>query len=335
MKTVGILGDGQLAQLLAHSAYSLGLKTLCFGSAQSPAARMSDIFIGELSDAKALAEFSRKVDVITLENENIDLSCFKHMAPCPILPGNLALATAQDRWLEKSMFHRLGIKTVQIWKIDQPDDIKAATGSAILKTRTLGYDGKGQVRITSVKDQADEAFQAIGQQPAILESILDFDIEVSQIAARNRKGDIVFYPLIENQHQDGILRVSRPIDGPTHIKQQAQEYTQKVMESLNYIGILAFEFFVKDDELFGNEIAPRVHNSGHLTIEAFNASQFENHLRAIAGLPLVEPELLRSVQMHNIIGQWPESSVLESAFRIYDYGKLPREKRKLGHLICL
>ena len=336
MKTVGILGAGQLAQLLAHAAYSLGLKTLCYSDqADAPAARMSQMFVGSLEDEAALIAFAQQVDVITLENENIPdalLSLLQHHVN--VFPGKAALSTSQDRWIEKSTFKQLGITVPVFSDITSAADIEVALKTlgcpAILKTRRFGYDGKGQFRLHD-PSQAEETWQAIGQQPAIVESFVHFDQEVSQLAARNRQGDMVFYPLIHNHHEAGILRTSTfPYDEPK-LSALAQQHTRCIMEHLDYVGVMAFEFFVSGTTLLANEIAPRVHNSGHLTIEGTQCSQFANHLRAIADLPLVTPRVVSAVRMENIIGTWPETCHQQTG--VYDYGKSPRPGRKLGHVI--
>ena len=333
-KTVGILGAGQLAQLLAIAAYQLGFKTLCYAEHQDcPAARVSPVFYGKLDDKARLLTFAQQVDVITLETENIpDNSLDILNTICEVLPGKMALQTAQDRLLEKQLFNELTIPTVAFKAIDHYHDMQDFSYPAILKTRTLGYDGKGQCRMDD-NSQAEAGWQSIDQRPAILEQQLDFDGEVSQIATRNHAGKMIFYPLIANHHEAGILRTSTYPAANQDLAPQAQDYCEKILQHFDYIGTLALELFVKDQQLFANEIAPRVHNSGHLTIEATNCSQFENHLRAVGGLPLIEPTLHIPVQMHNIIGQWPKPEQFKDAWHIYDYGKTERPNRKLGHWV--
>ena len=243
---------------------------------------------------------------------------------------------AQERFLEKSLFKALDIPTPPFAKIDSLADLEAALSTigvpAVLKTRRFGYDGKGQTVIKKLSE-AKSAWELTGKNPAILEGFIDFDFEVSLIAARSVSGELIFYPLIKNTHRDGILRVSESPFEDVHLQQLAESYVQRLFEELNYVGVLGFEFFVKGDSLIANEIAPRVHNSGHLTIEGFNASQFENHLRAVLNLPLVKPILQAQTTMHNIIGAFPKLMPADYInCHVYDYGKESRPNRKVGHI---
>lgn len=334
MKTVGVLGAGQLAQLLAHSAYQLGVDTLCYADSQNvPAARLSPIFEGGLTNFEALEKFADAVDVITFENENIDEAVIDFLAARkPILPAKKAILVAQDRLNEKQLFDQLGIQCAPYQNIESLDDLSKAyhdLGPGILKTRRLGYDGKGQARVNH-QDDIDLAYQSLAGQDLIYEGLVDFDSECSQIATRAQNGDMVFYPLIDNVHEAGILRHSICPSARLDLTELAQSYAIKLMEALDYVGTLAIEFFVADQQLIANEIAPRVHNSGHLTIEATNASQFENHLRAVCGLPLVSPKVLQPSRMDNIIGSFDHG---QTNGHIYDYGKAERANRKLGHIV--
>jgi len=328
MKTVGIIGGGQLAQLISMSAYSLGVKTLCFVETEDcPAKRLSPLFIGKLYNEKALTTFAKQVDVITIENENIDIQYLKKLTKIKfVFPNPEIIKIAQDRLLEKNYFKKLSIPTADFFSVNSVNDLKQEDG--FLKTRRFGYDGKGQIRITTHTD-VKSAWKKL-QEPAIFECFIDFDTEVSQLIARNTTGEICFFPLIENQHQVGILKRSRFAKFP-QLEKLAQWYAKKLAESFNYVGVLAIEFFVKDNQLIANEMAPRVHNSGHLTIEGCNVSQFEQHLRAVLNLPLIQPSITRFVEMINVIGEWPKS--LGQYHHIYHYGKTPEKNRKLGHLI--
>ncbi len=329
MKTVGIIGGGQLAQLLSVSAYQLGLKTVCFVEEEDcPAKRCSPLFLGKLSDNDALEKFSTQVDVITVENENVDIDTLKKCEKIkPVFPHPDIIQIAQDRLFEKNYFQKLLIPTTPFFPVHCAADLKKENG--FLKTRRLGYDGKGQIHITPDSNLTD-AWNLLNK-PAIFEHFIDFETEVSQLVARNSDGDIQFFPLIENKHQEGILRTSHFAHFPA-LEKKAQDYARTLVESLNYIGVLAIEFFVQKNELIMNEIAPRVHNSGHLTIEGCNVSQFDQHLRAILNLSLIKPAIIQSVEMINIIGEWPEN--LDQFHHIYDYGKAARKNRKLGHAIC-
>ena len=336
---IGILGAGQLAQLLAHAAYQLGLEVICYAeSTDYPAARNSKIFQGKLSDTKRLQEFLRQVDLITVENENIEIEILNFIANiCPLFPNSKAVGIAQDRLLEKSFFKNLGIPAPDFINIDSLATLKAAqtklSPPALLKTRRFGYDGKGQIKIKTSSD-CESAWLAINEASAILEAFLPFDYEVSIIGAKNQTGQICCFPLIYNQHAEGILRVST-VDITSHpLQNQAENYLRKVMEELDYIGVLAIEFFVKDNQLYANEMAPRVHNSGHLTIEAANCSQFELHLRAITNLSLPKLEIKQPTAMINLIGNMPEQTTLlkDPNLHFYDYGKAAKPNRKLGHI---
>ena len=340
MKTVGIIGAGQLAQLLAHAAYQLGLKTLCLtDEAAVPAARNSPLFVGDLSCQKTLRAFAEQVDVITFENENIDVSVLETLAAIKsVCPGKKALLSAQQRVVEKRLFNELGIQTPAFFAIDRTEDITDLPADfpfpSILKTCRFGYDGKGQVAVARREDLA-AAWQSLQQTACILEARITFDREVSLLAARAQHGAAVYYPLIENQHTDGILRQSICPYQDAKLQAQAEQTMSKLLTHLSYVGLLALELFVVGDQLYANEMAPRVHNSGHVTTECFQTGQFENHLRAITGMPLQTPQLLQPAVMHNIIGDWQSLAQLpaESILRVYDYGKVERPGRKLGHVV--
>lgn len=335
---IGILGAGQLAQLLAHNAYSLGVETLCFTQSTAvPAARFSPLYLGDIHDTKALRGFAKCCDVITLENENVaseTLSLLAHYKP--VLPDQKAIKIIQDRFSEKSFLQRLKIPTAHFVAIDSLTDLNEAVVNlglpTILKTRRLGYDGKGQTLLYDNHATAS-AWDAIGHVPAILEAYIPFDYEVSLIGARNRDGATVYYPLIKNTHEQGILRFSECPFINLRLQTLAERYMQTIFEALNYVGILAIEFFVKDEQLIANELAPRVHNSGHLTIEGFNVSQFESHLRSILNLPLIKPVLVTPTKMINLIGTLPALIAQDyQTAHIYYYGKASKPGRKLGHI---
>ncbi len=334
---IGLLGGGQLAQLLAHSACQLGMEIVCYSeNTDCPAARNAKVVSGQLTDQVKLTEFAQLVDTISLENENIDTDTLNFLAQFkPVAPNARAIKISQDRLLEKNFFKQLGINTAIFSTVDSLTDLQLSCKNqplpALLKTRRFGYDGKGQVRIDSTK-AASKAWSAINEQPAILESFVDFDYEVSLIAARNSNDQISFFPLIKNQHHQGILRISSFIDNKD-LQAQAEQLMRALLEELDYVGVLTIEFFVKDNQLYANELAPRVHNSGHLTIEACNCSQFEAHLRAIAGYDLPEITVNKPTAMINLIGSLPSKHLVKQAnLHYYDYGKQPRPNRKLGHL---
>ncbi|HTV09019.1 MAG TPA: 5-(carboxyamino)imidazole ribonucleotide synthase [Candidatus Aquilonibacter sp.] len=329
---VGILGAGQLALMLAEAAPAVGCEILCAGRPGDCAEQAAPVLPVDLSSPHAVAEFARHVDLLTVESENIDAHVLHGL---PLFPNARAIGTAQDRLLEKHFFLDCGLAVAPFAPVNDLVGLHSAIREiglpCILKTRRLGYDGKGQFRITHA-DQAAEAWAAVRGAPCILEGMVDFETEVSLIAARNRSGQLAFYPLTENFHREGILRISR---APAHPELQslAEQHLTHLLDRLDYIGVLAVEFFVVGSQLLANEMAPRVHNSGHWTIEGSDTSQFENHLRAILGLPLGSTASSPTV-MFNCIGAMPareETARFDSIAR-HDYGKSARPGRKVGHL---
>jgi 5-(carboxyamino)imidazole ribonucleotide synthase len=341
LRTIGILGGGQLAKMLSEAAHTLHFRTLCFEPAQDAcAAAVTKVIQGQFDDFAALESFAKKCDVITFENENIPLETIRFLQKfCTVYPDEKALNITQDRLFEKELFTKLNIPTNQYIAVNslialQTEIAKMGT-PCIVKTRRFGYDGKGQFIIKSPSD-ATIAWETLGVQPLILESFVKLETEVSMIATRNTKGKIIYYPLTENYHQDGILRISQAPYLRPHLEQNAKEYMEKVLSHFDYVGTLAIEFFVaKDkDQLVANEIAPRVHNSGHWTIEGAVTSQFENHIRAICGLPLGNSGATGHSAMFNCIGKLPAlEQVLAIPYAHYHcYGKEERALRKVGHV---
>ncbi len=333
---VGVLGAGQLALMLAQAAQPLGVEVICAGAAGDCAGRVAPLVEVDLEDRVAVQAFADTVDVVTIESENISANV---LGGLPLFPNARAIGIAQERLAEKRFFHECGIDTAPFAPIDKLEDFTAAfaiTGlPAILKTRRLGYDGKGQVRLTSVAD-AEAAWSEVGGAPSILEGVVPFTSEVSLLASRNRHGDTVYYPLIQNFHRDGILRTSLvPCNAPEvpGLQARAETYVARLLERLDYIGTLAVEFFLAGHRLIANEMAPRVHNSGHWTIEGAQTSQFSNHLRAILDMPLGSTAS-RPMAMLNCIGTMPPAHETESFRQLsrHDYGKQPRAGRKVGHL---
>ncbi len=343
---VGILGAGQLALMLAEAVSTLASKlpeaqkivVLCAGSHGDCAERVAPLVDTDLTDAESVRRFAAEVDRVTVESENIDAAVLEKLN---LFPNARAIGIAQDRLLEKAFFHQCGIGTAPYAPIDSVEDLERAIGAlglpAILKTRRMGYDGKGQVRLAHANEAA-AAWVEVGEVPCILEGTVRFRAEVSLIAARNEAGAIVFYPLTENHHRDGILRISRapcalPSGECATMQQVAESYLRALLEQLEYIGVLAVEFFVVDGGLLANEMAPRVHNSGHWTIEGSQTSQFENHLRALLNLPLGSTASEPTVML-NCIGAMPtvEETARFPACHRHDYGKEPRPGRKVGHL---
>ncbi|WP_115710372.1 5-(carboxyamino)imidazole ribonucleotide synthase [Legionella sainthelensi] len=336
---LGILGGGQLAKMLVLAAHSLGIRTVCFSPDPNPCVRhLTHLISASFSDEKALTAFCNEVDCVTFETENIPLACAEFIAKnVPFYPSTKALQITQDRFLEKSFLNSLNIKTALFTAIETQDELQDAfiswNNSAILKTRRLGYDGKGQYVLHELSDLAT-AWGLMSSSDLILEQFVPFEEELSLIAVRNQCDEIQFYPLIKNQHHQGILQWSEaPLDNHL-LQQKAQSIAKKILNCLNYVGIITIEFFHHDGELIVNEIAPRVHNSGHLTIEGAITSQFENHLRAIFSLPLGLSELMNNCFLVNCLGKMPPiQPCLEiPGVHYHDYGKKPYPKRKVGHI---
>lgn len=332
-KRIGILGAGQLALMLAQAGKALDVEVICAGQPGDCAEQVAKVIAVDLDDAAAVAAFAAQVDLVTIESENTHTDVLHGLH---LYPNARAVGIAQDRLLEKRFFHQCGIGTAPFAPVESFDDLKQAitvTGlPAILKTRRMGYDGKGQVRLRN-RDDAAAAWADVGSVPCILEGMVSFEAEVSLIAARGRTGKIAFYPLIENHHRDGILRMSIAPYIDATLQREAETHLTHLLKQLDYIGVLAVEFFVVGSSLLANEMAPRVHNSGHWTIEGSATSQFENHLRAISGMELGST-VSRPTVMLNCIGSMPpenETASYPGLFR-HDYGKEARPGRKVGHL---
>jgi 5-(carboxyamino)imidazole ribonucleotide synthase len=296
--------------------------------------------VGQFDDEQALREFARRVDLVTYEFENVPVRAAEILAQeRPVYPPPRALEVSQDRLVEKNFFRANGVETADFQAINSLADLQKAAGSfplpGILKTRRLGYDGKGQAVIHSA-DDCLAAWESIGRAPAILEAMVPFRREVSLMVVRGRQGELVFYPLVENTHRGGILRLSiAPARAlAPSLQSQAEELGRRVVESLGYVGVLAIELFEVGDRLVANEMAPRVHNSGHWSIEGAVTSQFENHLRAVCGLPLGSTEVRGAAAMVNFIGGIPPMKPLlnHPEAHVHLYGKSPRPGRKVGHV---
>ena len=343
MTTVGILGGGQLARMLALSGAPLGLRFLVMDTeADACAGQFAPLLVGDYRDETALAEFASRVDVATFDFENVPSESAEWLAArVPVFPNPRALAVAQDRLVEKNLFRSLGIPVGDYAAVDSLAALRAEVerigGACILKTRRLGYDGKGQFRIKSAAD-IDAAWQALGAQAEsvglIVEAFIPFQRELSVVAVRGRDGEFRAWPLTENWHVDGVLSASlAPAAIDASLAAQAFAHAGKLAEALDYVGVFALELFCKDGEWLANEMAPRVHNSGHWTIEGAETSQFENHLRAVLGLPLGDTRMLGHACMLNWIGEMPDRNAVlaEASGHWHDYGKLPRSGRKVGH----
>jgi 5-(carboxyamino)imidazole ribonucleotide synthase len=334
--------------MLALAGIPLGERFVFWGEGSdearraSPAADVGTLFAGAYADPAAIAAFAERVDVVTYEFENVALAQAEALAArVPVYPPPRALAVSQDRFEEKTFFTRLGIPTPSFNPVDTRLELDRAAKAiglpAVLKWRRFGYDGKGQAVLWSESD-LNEAWNRLGSAPCILESFVHFEREVSIIAVRGRTGELHTYPIFENGHEGGILRTSHaPARGTTGaLETRAAEYARAVAEALGYVGVLTLELFVTKDGLVANEMAPRVHNSGHLTIEGAVTSQFENHVRAVLGLPLGSTALTGYARMVNLLGRVPPiAPLLAVGARVHLYGKEPAPGRKVGHVtVC-
>jgi 5-(carboxyamino)imidazole ribonucleotide synthase len=347
--TIGILGGGQLARMMCMAAARLGFRTLVFDpDAHAPAGQVANgHIVASYDDSLELAEFARACDVVTYEFENVPVAAARIIdAITPVRPGVQALEAAQDRFVEKTFLNKAGILTASFANVNSDDDLRTAlaafSGNGVLKTRRLGYDGKGQ----KVLRQPDDAaiigtYASFGSVPLILEGFVPFEREVSVIAARGDDGQIAIYDLAENVHRDGILQTSTvPARINAKTLQSAKNAATAVLEALDYIGVIGVEFFVlRDGALIANEIAPRVHNSGHWTEAACAISQFEQHIRAVTGLPLGDPKRHSNCVMENLIG--PDINRIkdlcgQADVVVHHYGKTEvRAGRKMGHFTRL
>lgn len=341
MQTIGILGAGQLGRMLALAGYPLGLRFRFLDPvADGPASRLAPQLVAAYDDQEALRHFAVGLDLVTYEFENVPLTTAHTLATLlPLFPPPAALAAAQDRLSEKQFFASLGIATAPFLAIGSRaalfDAARALGLPALLKTRRMGYDGKGQALLRRASD-LDSAWELLGAQPLILESYVPFERELSILAARGRDGATAYYPLVENYHEGGVLRRSlAPAPGVSAtLQHKAEALAGAVLLALDYVGLLAIELFEADGRLLANEMAPRVHNSGHWTIEGAATSQFEQHLRAILGLPLGSTAAHGWSAMGNLLGELPEPSRLLAVpgAHMHCYDKLPQPGRKLGHV---
>jgi 5-(carboxyamino)imidazole ribonucleotide synthase len=341
---VGILGGGQLGRMMGLSGIPLGLRFrfLDPGGDGAPAAAVGPVVEGDYADPEALEHFSRGLDLITWEFENVPVDAARKLAGAlPVHPPPEALEAAQDRWVEKETFRELGIPVAPTRPVSSREELQAAVAAvglpAVLKTRRFGYDGKGQ-EVIRTPEEVDGAWEALGGHPLVLEAFVDFRRELSLVVARSVSGETRAWPLAENVHREGILRTSRVPAVSAGLQAQAEAHGARLLDALGYVGVLAVEFFETAEGLVANEMAPRVHNSGHWTQDGALTSQFENHLRAILDLPL-GPTGLRgqAAGMVNFIGGIPPREAclgrtadgVMRALHLYD--KAPRPGRKVGH----
>lgn len=350
---VGVIGGGQLGRMLAIAASRLGLKTHIYAPGATPpaAAVASRLTKGSDDYQRGVADFAKSCDVVTYEFENVPIAAVTEAARhAPLRPGTRALEVSQDRLSEKTWLRSVGVETAEFREISDPADLKDAViafgGSCFLKTRRFGYDGKGQARIAcggpdDAEREGRKAFDALQGRPAILEASAGFVREISVIAARGVDGEIAAYDPAENEHRDGVLHRSVVSDRiAPETARRAQEIAAKILDELDYVGVLGVEFFeMPKGRLLVNEIAPRVHNSGHWTLEACVISQFEQHIRAVCGWPLGSPRRHSDAVMTNLLGDdaadWRALAAKgDVALHLYDKGE-PRPGRKMGHVTRL
>lgn len=335
---IGILGNGQLARMLALAGRPLGIGCVFHGDEASPCIEhLGKAIVGGFDDGWSLEALAADVQRITVEKEDLPVASLATLQARGLLaPGLQAVAASQDRLDEKNLLRQLDIATAPFWVIDSLADLRAAMAevgtAAILKTRRSGYDGRGQWRLDADSDLA-AVWEELDGRPALLEGMVPFDCELSVIGVRADDGDCRFWSLSENTHRGGILHLS--FSRPGHpLQARAEDILRRLLEALDYVGVLALELFLVDGELLANEFAPRVHNSGHWTIEGAVTSQFENHLRAVAGLPLGDTAPRGYSAMINLLGDFPPvASILAvPGAHLHDYDKQPRPGRKLGHV---
>jgi 5-(carboxyamino)imidazole ribonucleotide synthase len=334
---IGIIGAGQLGQMLGFAARKMGHECYFLDPSEAPpAAQAGPVAQASFDDPVALSALADKCDVLTYEFENVPVEALEAIASKkPVYPPLGALRVTQDRLTEKQLFERLEIPLPSYHAIDSLDDLYAAADAIglplVLKTRRFGYDGKGQFVIQG-PDQVDLAWRELGGKPLIAEEWVAFDYEVSAIGVRAVDGSIAAYCLSRNEHSGGILRTSRaPVDD-RGLTAKAGGYLTLMLEDLDYVGVLALELFVVGDDLFANEFAPRVHNSGHWTIEGAETSQFANHILAVAGEEPASTANIGHAGMVNLIGEIPDAARHLDAGVLHDYGKTARPGRKLGHI---
>lgn len=334
---IGLIGGGQLGMMLAEAAFKLNHSVFVLEPSKNPpiAQTKAIIIANNYDDPHGLALLDSLTDVIIYEFENIDVNCLRpYVKKMP--QGIKALEVSQDRILEKKFAQSLGIPTAKFIAVDSNDQLKNAFYPSVLKTTRLGYDGKGQHVLSSVND----TLRLTIKQPMILEEWILFDDEISVVLTRDMYNNTVYLPPIKNQHKNGILDTSYPLwNIDESLKKEAYDYAKKIIESLDYVGTMAVEFFVKDQHVIFNEMAPRPHNSGHFSIEGSSVSQFENMILSITKKSVIEPLMTQKSLMLNVLGQhihYFENAKKMPFVYIHDYKKQPaKENRKMGHITCL
>ncbi len=343
IKTIGILGAGQLARMLAQAGQNMGLEFVFLDPARDAcAAEFGEHICAEWDDEAALKKLGQRSDVVTFDFENVPESSASLIeSMCPVYPPPCALYKSQDRLREKTMMQELDIPVAPFYAVDNRPDLIAAVEKigfpCVLKTRRLGYDGKGQL-VLRFQEDMERAWQALGDFELICEDFVPFDVECSIIAARDAFGRTVYWPLTQNLHREGILAISAAPAFDGHLQRRAEVLIKRLLDHFDYTGVMALELFIKNNELLANEFAPRVHNSGHWSIDGAQTSQFENHLRAVCGLPLGDTTTHLHSLMFNLLGKMPECTNLQfkdqqlESLHWHDYGKTARAGRKIGHV---
>jgi 5-(carboxyamino)imidazole ribonucleotide synthase len=339
--TVGVLGGGQLGRMLALAGYPLGQRFVFLDpGAESTAGHVGALQVGAYDDEERLSELARKCEVVTYEFENVPVTAARFLNELvPVFPPPRALEVSQDRLDEKRFFQALGIPTPPHAAVSSRAELDAAVRAMglplVIKTRRFGYDGKGQMVISEEGD-LERAWEALGAASLIAEKKVSFERELSILAVRSRSGETCFYPLVENEHRGGILRISLPKSDAwtSELQAEAERYASRVLTELDYVGVLAIELFLVEGRLLVNEMAPRVHNSGHWTIEGAETSQFENHVRAVLGLPLGSTRMIGWSGMINAIGKLPprDSILGVEGAHLHAYAKEAAPGRKVGHV---
>ncbi len=340
--TIGVLGGGQLGRMIALAGYTLGQRFVFLDpGAESSAGHVGNLRVGAYDDEERLSELARKSDVVTYEFENVPVGSARFLNELvPVFPPPRALEVSQDRLDEKQFFERMGIPTPAFAAVSSREELDRAIERiglpVVIKTRRFGYDGKGQMVLRTQED-VNHAWEALGAAQLIVEGLVPFERELSILSVRSRSGETRFWPLVENEHRDGILRLSLPKSDvwTPELQARAEKHAADVLSALDYVGVLAIELFMKPNgDLLANEMAPRVHNSGHWTIEGSETSQFENHVRAILGMPLGSTRMVGHAAMINAIGKLPPKELVlavEGA-HLHAYGKDASPGRKLGHV---
>lgn len=337
--TVGCLGGGQLGRMLALAGAQLGQRFVFLDPGRGACAgQVGELVVGAYDGVDELSELSRRADVVTYEFESVPVSAARYLASrVPVYPPPRALEVAQDRLDEKRFFDALGVPTAAFRPASTRDELRDAARAlglpVVVKTRRFGYDGKGQA-VCRTEADVEAAFDALGAAPLLVERLVPFDFEVSLLSVRSTKGEVRHYPLVRNRHAHGILQVSVPWRDAA-LQAEGEAHAARVLAELDYVGVLCVEFFVVGATLVANELAPRVHNSGHFTVEGAETSQFENHVRAVLGLPLGSTRVPRPTAMVNVVGGAPNTGALLAldGAHVHLYGKLGAAPgRKLGHV---